>query len=173
MDVRTAHTAELDADTLNTAHTLLEVVFEGELDAPDWDSCLGGIHALAYEGEELVGHAALIQRHLVCDGRALRTGYVEGVGVRADMRRRGIAGSLMDVLEGMIRRAYDLGALGASDEGLPFYLSRGWRAWDGPLSILTPDGVVPTPEEEGGILVFDTDLSGSLLCADFRAGQVW
>ena len=40
--VRTAHTAELDADTLNAAQALLEDVFEGELTAQDWDNCLGG-----------------------------------------------------------------------------------------------------------------------------------
>ena len=65
---------------------MLEDVFEGELTAQDWDNCLGGIHVLAYEGDELVGHASVIQRRLVHAGRALRAGYVEGVGVRADQR---------------------------------------------------------------------------------------
>ncbi len=171
--VHTAHTAELDARTLNAAHALLEDVFEGELTDQDWDNCCGGIHALAYEGDELVGHASVVQRRLVNDGHALRAGYVEGVGVRADLRRRGVAGELMDALEAVIRRAYDLGALGATDMALPFYTGRGWRPWDGPLSILTPDGVVATPEEEGWILVYGTERSGSLLCADFRDGDVW
>ncbi len=171
--VRIAHTAELDAATLTAARALLEDVFEGELTAADWEHCLGGLHALAYDGDELVGHASMVQRRLVNDGRSLRAGYVEGVGVRADRRRRGVAGTLMDALEPIIRRAYDLGALGATDMALPFYTGRGWRPWDGPLSILTPGGVVATPDEEGWILVYDTARSGSLLCADFRDGDVW
>lgn len=128
---------------------------------------------LAYEEDELIGHAAVIQRRLVNDGVTLRAGYVEGVAVRADRRRRGVAGTLMAEIEGIIERAYDLGTLGASDDGLPFYLGRGWRTWEGPLSVLTPGGVVHTPEEQGGILVYGTDRSGSLLCADFRDGDVW
>ena len=94
----------------------------------DWEHALGGIHALAWADGELVGHAAVIQRRLLCEGRALRAGYVEAVAVRADARRRGHAGAMMAALEQVIRAAYDFGALGASDEGVPFYLSRGWRA---------------------------------------------
>src|SRR3954469_24745721 len=112
--IRTAHTSDLDAATLGAARALLEDVFAGELTAEDWDNCLGGIHALAYEGDELVGHAAVIQRRLANDRQALRAGYVEGVGVRADVRRRGVAGELMEALEAIIARAYDLGALGAT-----------------------------------------------------------
>lgn len=41
---------------------------------------------MAWEGDALVGHASVIQRRLSIRGRALRTGYVEGVGVRADRR---------------------------------------------------------------------------------------
>lgn len=173
--IRIAHTAELDAATLDAAHALLEAVFEGELTAQDWDNCLGGLHALAWEGEALVGHAALIQRRLVHGGRAWRVGYVEGVGVRADRRRRGIAGALMAELEAIIGRAYDFGALGSSDEGLPFYTSRGWQPWRGALRIVTLDGIEETPDEQGWILVFggDLDLDGDLLCADFRDGDVW
>jgi aminoglycoside 2'-N-acetyltransferase I len=172
--VRTAHTAELDAATLSAAHALLVDVFAGELTAEDWDNCRGGIHALAYDGSELIGHGAIIQRRLIHDGRALRAGYVEGLGVRADMRRRGVAGAVMDELERIIASAYDLGALGSSDDGLPFYLGRGWRAWDGPLRVLTPDGIEDTRDEQGWILVFGTDLSGgALTCGDWRNGDVW
>ncbi|MDA0161432.1 GNAT family N-acetyltransferase [Solirubrobacter ginsenosidimutans] len=172
--VRTAHTADLDAATLTAAHALLEDVFEGELTAEDWEHSLGGVHALAYEGETLVGHAAVVQRRLRYDDRALRTGYVEGVGVHRDHRRRGHADALMDVLECVIRAAYDVGALGATDAALPLYTKHGWRAWEGPLSAITPAGLVATPEEAGSILVLtDTlDLTRPLAC-DWREGELW
>src|SRR4051812_28794438 len=173
--VRTAHTSELDGATLDAARALLEDVFAGELTAEDWEHCLGGIHALAYDGDELVGHAAVVQRRLLHGARARRAGYVEGVGVRADRRRRGHAAAMMAALETVIVAAYDLGALGTTDEALPFYLGRGWRAWEGPLRIMTPDGLVDTPEEQGGILVFggEVHVGGELICADFRDGDVW
>ena len=172
--VRTAHTAELDAATLAAARALLEEVFEGELTAEDWEHCLGGVHALAYEGDTLVGHAAVVQRRLRYEERALRTGYVEGVGVYRDHRRRGHADALMDALERIIRRAYDVGALGATDEAQALYAKHGWRVWEGPLSALTPAGLVATPEESGGILVLtDTlDLTRPLAC-DWREGEFW
>jgi aminoglycoside 2'-N-acetyltransferase I len=172
--VRTAHTADLDEATLAAARALIEEVFEGELTAEDWEHCLGGVHALAYEEDELVGHAAVVQRRLRYQGRALRTGYVEGVGVSAAHRRRGHADALMDALERVIRRAYDIGALGATDEAMALYAKHGWRVWEGELSAITPDGLVATPEEAGAILVLTEthDLTRPLAC-DWREGELW
>ena len=90
----------------------------------------------------LIAHASVVQRRLLYDGRALRTGYVEGVAVRPDQRRRGFGAAVMDGVEQVIRGAYDLGALGATDEGAALYTARGWQRWEGPTSALTPDGIV-------------------------------
>ena len=123
MRVSFAHTAQLDPAVLDAARALLHDVFEGDFYEDDWEHSLGGLHALAWEDETLIGHAAVIQRRLMYDGRALRTGYVEGVGVRADRRGRGVGGAMMSALEDVIRGAYDLGALGATDEAEPLYLA--------------------------------------------------
>jgi aminoglycoside 2'-N-acetyltransferase I len=175
MSVRTAHTADLDAATLDAARALLYDVF-GDMTADDWEHSLGGIHALAWEDGELVGHASVVQRRLLHDGRALRTGYVEGVGVRADRQRRGHGAAMMAALERVIRGAYHLGALGATDEAARFYEALGWQQWRGPTSAITPAGVVRTPDEDGGIYVLPLthplDLSGELAC-DWREGDVW
>jgi aminoglycoside 2'-N-acetyltransferase I len=175
-DVRIAHTADLDAATLDAARALLDEVFEGDVDEHDWEHALGGVHALVYEDGALVGHAALVQRRLLHGGRALRAGYVEGVGVRADRRGRGHGAAAMAALERVIRAGYDLGALGATDMALGFYAARGWRAWEGELGALTPGGVVPTPDVRGAILVLAAgvplDLAGTLTC-DWRDGAVW
>jgi len=172
----TAHTAELDAATLGAARTLLDAVFEGELTEHDWDHALGGVHALVWEAGELIGHASVVQRRLLHGGRALRTGYVEGVTVRADRRARGHGAAMMEALERVVRRAYDLGALSATSEAAGFYAARGWRPWPGPTCALTPAGVVRTEDEDGGVYVlevaFPLDLSGELTC-DWRDGDVW
>jgi aminoglycoside 2'-N-acetyltransferase I len=174
--LRIAHTADLDGPTRAAAYALLHDVFAPAMTDADWRHCLGGMHALAYEGTTLVGHAALVARHLRHAGRALRAGYVEGVAVRADHRRQGVGAALMAPLERMIGAAYDLGALGASEDGAPFYAARGWVPWPGPTSALTPDGVVPTPEEDGWIYVLgapaDLDPQAELTC-DWRDGDAW
>ncbi|MBV9278534.1 MAG: GNAT family N-acetyltransferase [Chloroflexi bacterium] len=173
--VRVAHTAHLSRAELEAARALLDEVFDDMTD-DDWDHALGGLHALLWEGDALIAHASVVQRRLFHAGRALRAGYVEGVAVRADRRRRGYGGALMAELERVILAAYDLGALGSSDDGLPFYLGRGWRRWRGPTSALTPAGAIRTPEEDGSILVLPAaaplDLDGELTC-DWRGGDVW
>ena len=173
--VRTAHTADVDAATLAAARALLYEVFD-DMTEHDWEHSLGGVHALAYDGETLVGHASLIQRRLQHGGRSLRTGYVEGVAVRADQRRRGHATAMMDALERVVRGAYDLGALGATDDAIPFYEGRGWMQWQGPLSAFTPQGIRRTEDEDGGIYVLPgavpLDLDGELACG-WRDGDCW
>src|ERR687888_2374798 len=88
-ELRVAHTADLDGATLAAARALLDDVFDGELTDDDWDHGLGGIHALAFEDGELVGHAAVVQRRLLYGGRALRAGYVEAGGGGAPRPPRG------------------------------------------------------------------------------------
>jgi len=175
-EIRMAHTADLEAGTLRAARALLEDVFEGDMTADDWEHALGGVHALAWDEDELVGHASVVQRRLLHGGRALRAGYVEGVGVSARRRGRGHGAALMSVLERVVRGAYDLGALGATAEAAGFYAARGWQRWEGPTSALTPAGMARTQADDGCIYVLPVgirlDLSGPLSC-DWRDGDVW
>jgi aminoglycoside 2'-N-acetyltransferase I len=175
-DVRTVHTADLDPATLGATRELLAAVFAGAFTDHDWEHALGGVHALAWEGDALIAHASVVQRRLLHRGRALRAGYVEGVGVSAERRGRGHGAAVMAAVERVIRGAYDLGALGATDEAVSFYTRRGWRQWEGPLCALTPEGIVRTEAEDGAIYVLEAgvplDLQGRLTC-DWRDGDVW
>jgi len=176
VNVSTAHTAHLKPSIRAAARALLDEVFAGELTDADWEHALGGIHALAWDSDVLVGHASVIQRRLWLGGRALRTGYVEGVGVRADRRGQGIGAALMEPLERVISGAYELGALGSTDSAMGFYAARGWQLWRGPTSALTPRGIEPTPDDDGAIHVLpvtvDLDLT-SEITADWRDSDVW
>ena len=173
--VDVAHTGDLDVTTLAACRALLYDVFD-DMTEPDWEHALGGLHAVAREGAAVVAHASLIQRRLLHGGRALRSGYVEAVAVHPDHRRGGLGGAVMAPLERVARRAYDVVALGATDEAVPFYLSRGWVQWQGATSALTPSGVQPTPEGDGAVFVLPLgvglDLHGDLTC-DWRDGDVW
>jgi aminoglycoside 2'-N-acetyltransferase I len=176
IEVRTAHTADLDAEALGAARALLYDVFRGSMSEHDWEHSLGGVHALVLDDGDLVGHASVVQRRLLHGGRALRAGYLEGVAVRASHRRRGYGAAMMDALERVVRGAYEIGALGATDEAARFYASRGWERWRGPTSALTPDGIVRTPYDDGGVYVLPVtarlDPAGDLTC-DWRDGDVW
>jgi aminoglycoside 2'-N-acetyltransferase I len=134
------------------------------------------MHALAYVGGELVGHASVVHRRMLHGGRALRTGYVEAVGVRADRRREGHGRALMTALDPFIRRGYELGALSATDAGARLYRALGWERWRGSTWSLTPDGVARTADADGDVHVLAgtaaLDLDGELMC-DWRDGDVW
>jgi aminoglycoside 2'-N-acetyltransferase I len=171
--VRVAHTADLSRDELAAARALVFASFDDCTD-DDWEHCLGGIHAVVFEGEEAIAHGSVVQRRLIYQDRPLRTGYVEGVAVRSDRRRQGLGGTVMAELERVIRGAYELGALGTTDDGLPFYLGRGWRQWKGQTFGLTPSGIVRTAADDEAILVLSDaiDVAADLTC-DYREGDVW
>ena len=122
-ELRTAHTAELDAGAKSAIRGLMDTAF-GTVSDDTFDNVLGGVHALILEDGELIGHGSVVQRRLLHAGRALRTGYIEGVAVRADRRRQGHGAALMAALERVVRSGYHLGALGASPEGGLLRLTR-------------------------------------------------
>lgn len=173
---RIGHTSEIEPAILDRARAVLDVVFAGERSEHDWEHSLGGVHVVVEHGVDVIGHASVIQRRLLCGGRALRAGCVEGVGVHPDWQRQGVGSQMMAALERVIRTAYDIGALGATDEAIPMYSGRGWVPWRGPLSALTPAGIVATPDEAGGVYVLLGDLSVDVdaeLTCDWRDGDVW
>ncbi len=175
-DCRTLHTAELSAAQLAEMRSLLDEAFEGRFDDADFEHALGGMHALAYSGGGLVGHAAVVMRRLLHDGRALRCGYVEAVAVRPGRQREGVGATVMAEAERLTSGGYDLGALSASRRSADFYLGRGWQRWTGTTSVLAPGGLTRTLEEDTGVFVLPgrvrLRLDGDLAC-DWRDGDVW
>jgi len=169
------HTADLDEATLAAARALLFQVFD-DMTEPDWEHALGGMHAVAFSGADVVGHACVVQRRIGYRGRPLRTGYVEAVGVRADHRRHGLGSALMAPLERIIERAYDIGALAATEEGAEFYRRRGWQRWTGLSYRLTLEGLVRTAEDDDCLFVLPgrapVDLYADLI-ADWRDDCAW
>ncbi|WP_326945237.1 GNAT family N-acetyltransferase [Amycolatopsis sp. NBC_01307] len=178
MDVvnRLLHTAQLSDAELLAARALLEGAFK-DFDLAGWENTLGGMHALTFDGDELVGHASLVQRRLLHGDRVLNTGYIEGVAVHPDHRRHGIASALMAEMDALLG-GFEVGALSASTVGRPLYESCGWQQWRGPTFSLTPSGIQRTEDDDGSVYVFpgraplDLDLDGELT-ADWRAGDVW
>ncbi|MFJ3717670.1 GNAT family N-acetyltransferase [Streptomyces sp. NPDC090057] len=175
--LRTAHTSALTAAELHRVRALLDEAFDGDFSDEDWDHGLGGIHALVHDGAGLAAHGSVVMRRTLHRGHWLRTGYVEAVAVRADVRRTGLGGRVMSALEHVVDRAYDLGALCASEDGAPLYTARGWQRWGGRVCALSPAGVVRLPEEEGNVLLRPVRTGRPLdpghdLVFDWRDGDV-
>jgi aminoglycoside 2'-N-acetyltransferase I len=142
----------------------------------DWQHATGGTHFVLDLDGVIVGHASVVERALEVGGRALRTGYVEAVGVAPDRQGAGFGSLLMGDVTAWINERFELGALGTGRHH--FYERLGWRTWTGPTSVRTADGTRRTPEEDGDILVLATlsspplDLASPISC-DWRAGDVW
>jgi len=173
-DLVVAHTSQVPPEDLAAGYRLMVLAFNN-FDERDWDNALGGLHVLVRDAGVLIGHAAIVQRHLVHRGRALRTGYVEAVGVHPDAQRRGIGATMMATIEDIAERAYDIGALAASHAGVPLYESRGWQRWTGETAAMTPTGVRRSSDDERIYVMpfsVEMDLTGELLC-DWRDGDLW
>ena len=170
------HTAHLAPASRRAVRLLVDRAFGGDFTDEDWDHALGGMHALVHDGEDLVAHGAVVQRHLLHDGRLLRAGYVEAVAVHPTLRRRGLASVVMAALEEVIREAYDAGALSATDDGALLYAARGWQRWRGTTWALTPSGRLRTAEDDDAVFVLPgaapLDIDGELTC-DWRDGDLW
>jgi aminoglycoside 2'-N-acetyltransferase I len=166
--------ADLPAHTRESILALCALAYDEDL-----SSYLGwigpGTHLLAYEGDALVGHLLIVQRALQAPGHdALRTAYVELVATHPAFQRRGIASALLSACLDDCA-PFELAAL--SPSAVSFYTRLGWEEWRGPLSVRTPTGEEPTPDEvimvrrtahSPAWLHFDLPLS-----VEWREGEVW
>ncbi len=170
-----AHTGELATDELAAVRSLLETAFD-DFTEHDWSHGLGGMHALVVGGaggDDVLAHGSLVMRRLLVEGRSLRAGYVEAVATAPAHRRQGHASTVMTALEGLAP-AYDLLAMSSSRAGRALHLGRGWQPWRGPSSVLAPDGIRQTPDEDGDILVLAEGLAlDTPISCDWRDGDVW
>jgi len=142
----------------------------------DWAHALGGTHVVARLGDEIVGHASVVPRTLFVGPDVWATGYVEAVAVRPDQQGRGIGTRLMDEVEDLVRRGYELGALGTGR--IAFYTRLGWQVWLGPTHVVRAERWERSPDEDGYVLVLrhgpsaDLPLHGPIACEE-RPGDDW
>jgi aminoglycoside 2'-N-acetyltransferase I len=134
-----------------------------------------GLHVLARLGEQLVGHAVVTTRWLQPNGLPLlRTAYVDAVATSPEYQGRGIGSAVMRHLAAFITD-YDVACL--ETERQPFYERLGWEEWRGPLAGRSDDGLIPTPDETGVMILRlprtpDLDLE-ALMTIEATAARIW
>ncbi|HUR93885.1 MAG TPA: GNAT family N-acetyltransferase [Gemmatimonadales bacterium] len=164
----------LTARVREAIRALCEEAYQEEL-ASYFTDVGPGLHLLGRVDGALVTHAMLVPRVLETAATGqMRTAYVELVATRPSHQRRGYASHLLEALIPFMRD-FTIGALSPSDAA--FYDRLGWERWRGPLSVRTPSGDVPTPDEEVMILrlprtpsALDVDAALSI---EWRPGEVW
>jgi aminoglycoside 2'-N-acetyltransferase I len=178
--IQRLESGDLSAFQVERVRELLWAAFEhdeyGGFTEDDWQHALGGVHFIAQVGDELVAHAAVVERDIHVGAAPLRTGYVEAVATAPSLQRRGYGSAVMRDVNALIRDRYELGVLGTGSQG--FYERLGWQIWRGPSYVRTATGELPTPDEDGYLLVFRTpsspavDLTAPISC-EWREGDVW
>jgi aminoglycoside 2'-N-acetyltransferase I len=107
----------------------------------------GGRHFLAHRGRELVSHAVVTTRWAQPEGhRALRTAYVDAVSTLPTYQGLGYGTAVMGRMATEIGD-YEIACL--QTDGPAFYERSGWEVWRGPLAGRSDDGLVPTPDQRG------------------------
>lgn len=133
----------------------------------------GGRHVLAHRAGELVGHAVVTTRWLQPEGGvAMGTAYVDAVSTRPDLQRQGIGSAVMRRLAEEITD-YEVACL--QTDRPAFYARLGWEVWRGPLAGRNEEGLVPTPDQQGVMVLrlpgtppLDLDGALSIECQPYR-----
>jgi aminoglycoside 2'-N-acetyltransferase I len=135
----------------------------------------GGRHFLAYRGDEVVSHAVVTTRWAQPEGKAeLKTAYVDAVSTLPKYEGRGYGSAAMNRLAATIDD-YEIGCLQTDKAG--FYERLGWELWRGPLAGRGEHGLIPTPEQEGVMVLrlprtppLDLD---ALLSIERQPDRIW
>jgi aminoglycoside 2'-N-acetyltransferase I len=133
----------------------------------------GGRHFLALHDGELVGHAVVTTRWLQPEHEpVLKTAYVDAVATSPTAQGRGYGSALMRALADGIDD-YAIACL--ETERVGFYARLGWELWRGPLAGRNERGLVPTPDQQGIMILrlartppLDLDRGLSIECQDAR-----
>lgn len=180
VEVLIAEPGELTSAQIEAAERLVRAAFGSDFRSHDWLHAVEGVHVVLTENESLLAFAAVVPRTLRHGDRALNTGYVEGVAVRADHRGYGLGAAVMAHAETLIRTRHQLGALNAVDSAANFYANRGWQPWTGHTQAMDAAGVIVDTYDDADRIFLLTVPGHSVpvenrnpLICDWRDGDYW
>jgi aminoglycoside 2'-N-acetyltransferase I len=93
------------------------------------------------EADDVVCHVGIYRRNVIWDDRKLYVGGIGGVMTREDVRNRGYASIALNAAIHTLKdeRSVGCGLLFCESHRAPFYLGRGWKAFDGEIYAEQPD----------------------------------
>ena len=176
-DAKSTKTEDLDAGT-RMAIIDLCVAAHQEEDFKNLFSYVpaGGLHVLAFQDDRLVSHAMVTTRWLQPEGLPLlKTAYVDAVATLPAYQGRGHGSALMRYLASQIDQEYMIACLETGR--VDFYERLGWEVWRGPLAGRSEQGLIPTPEQKGTMILRLSqtpalDLN-SMLTIECQGGRIW
>jgi aminoglycoside 2'-N-acetyltransferase I len=136
----------------------------------------GGWHFLAWHNEQLISHAMVTTRWLQPEGLPLlKSAYIDAVATLPSYQSQGYGSALMRQLASEIDHEYIIACLETDRES--FYERLGWQRWRGPLAGRSEHGLIPTPEQNG-IMVLKLSQTPTLnfdlaLSIESQTGRIW
>ena len=135
----------------------------------------GGRHFLAYRGPKLVSHAVVTTRWVQPEGHdILKTAFVDAVSTLPAHQQLGYGSATLRRLAAEIDD-YEIGCL--QTDRVSFYERLGWEVWRGPLAGRGEDGLLPTPDQRGVMVLrlpqtppLDLD---NLLTIEPQPSRIW
>jgi aminoglycoside 2'-N-acetyltransferase I len=175
--IKVLKTEELDSNTRNAIIELCVAAHQEE-DFRNLFSYVhsGGLHFLACQGKQLVSHAVVTTRWLQPEDRPiLKTAYVDAVATLPTHQGQGYGSAVMRHLANVVDRDFVIACLETEQE--TFYERLGWETWRGALAGRSEQGLIPTPEQTGIMILrlsqtppLDPD---SALTIEHQGGRIW
>ena len=136
----------------------------------------GGWHFLAHHENALVSHALVTTRWLQPEGYSLlKTAYIDAVATLPEYQGQGYGRALMRTLASDIDDEYVVACL--ETEKTNFYERLGWEVWRGPLAGRSEQGLIPTPEQSGIMILRLSRTPAlnleSMLTIECQDGRIW
>ncbi len=177
MDLDVVTSDQIDRNTRSALRSLWHNAFGDSFTEDDADHAYGGVHVLARDEAELVGHASVVPRRIrFGDGPWLDVGYVEAVSTAPERQGEGLGRATMQRLRQEIAERWPVAML-STGRATGFYERLGWERWRGTSYTSTSAGEVPD-DEHGGLMILRLDpsvvpdLTVSVTCED-RPGDAW
>jgi len=123
----------------------------------------------------MVSHAVVTTRWLQPEGQPLlKTAYVDAVATLPTYQGQGDGSAVMEHLARNIPD-YEIACLETEKTG--FYQRLGWETWRGALAGRSEQGLIPTPEQKGIMILRLTgtpalNLDG-MLTIECQEGRIW
>ncbi len=168
-DILDAATRKAIVDVCVDAHKNPEFYELFDFVAPD------NMHVIAYRGDLVIGHAMVSTRWMQPEGHPiLRSAYIDAVSVATTEQGKGVGKAVMQQIA-LVISDYEIAGLETDKFG--FYESVGWERWPGTLAGRGENGLIPTPDQHGVMILRlpktpELNLNGLLTIED-QGARIW